>query len=124
MTRFEPDPMTEISKVAMELPKFNIKFLGPHLIKSEMDFSIEGNNIRFGLTSIKGIAEKSVQKLQSFKDQYATKFEVFQGANEAGIGIGILSSLIQAGALDGTFNKPRSYIVAEAQLWNLTLIHI
>jgi len=119
MTRFEPDPMTEISKVAMELPKFNIKLLGPHLIKSEMDFSIEGADIRFGLTSIKGIAEKSIQKLQSFKDQYSTKFEVFQGANEAGIGIGILSSLIQAGALDGTFNKPRSYMVAEAQLWNL-----
>ena len=77
------------------------------------------NNIRFGLTSIKGIAEKSIKKLESFKDQYATKFEVFQGANEAGIGIGILSALIQAGALDGTFNKPRSYMVAEAQLWNL-----
>ena len=41
MTRFEPDPMTEISKVAMELPKFNIKLLGPHLIKSKMDFFIE-----------------------------------------------------------------------------------
>ena len=119
MTRFEPDPMTEISKVAMELPKFNIKLLGPHLIKSKMDFFIEANNIRFGLTSIKGIAEKSIKKLESFKDQYATKFEVFQGANEAGIGIGILSALIQAGALDGTFNKPRSYMVAEAQLWNL-----
>ena len=119
MTRFEPDPMAEISKVARELPKFNIKLLGPHLMKSEMDFSIEGNNIRFGLTSIKGIAEKSIEKLQSFQDQYSNKFEVFQGANEAGIGVGILSALIQAGSLDGVFNKPRSYMVAEAQLWNL-----
>ena len=84
-----------------------------------MDFCIEGKNIRFGLTSIKGIAEKSIKKLQSFKDQYSNKFEVFQGANEAGIGVGILSALIQAGALDGVFNKPRSYMVAEAQLWNL-----
>tara|TARA_R100001082_G_scaffold48047_3_gene25803 strand:+ start:10746 stop:13373 length:2628 start_codon:yes stop_codon:yes gene_type:complete len=119
MTRYEPDPMTEISKIARELPKFNIKLLGPHLMKSAMDFSIEGDNLRFGLTSIKGIAEKSIEKLQSFKDQYSNKFEVFQGANEAGIGVGILSALIQAGALDGTFNKPRSYMVAEAQLWNL-----
>ena len=119
MTRYEPDPMAEISKIAMELPKFNIKLLGPHLMKSEMDFSIEGENIRFGLTSIKGIAEKSIKKLQSFKDQYSNKFEVFQAANEAGIGIGILSALIQAGSLDGVFNKPRSYMVAEAQLWNI-----
>jgi len=119
MTRFEPDPMAEISKIARELPKFNIKLLGPHLMKSDMDFCIEGSNIRFGLTSIKGIAEKSIEKLQSFKDQYSNKFEVFQGANEAGIGVGILSALIQAGALDGIFNKPRSYMVAEAQLWNI-----
>jgi|TARA_R100000664_G_C2756334_1_gene144216 DNA polymerase-3 subunit alpha len=122
MTRFEPDPMTEISKIARELPKFNIKLLGPHLMKSEMDFSIEGDDIRFGLTSIKGIAEKSIEKLTSFKDQYSNKFEVFQGANEAGIGVGILSALIQAGALDGTFDKARSYMVAEAQLWNLLTV--
>ena len=119
MTRYEPDPMAEISKIARELPKFKIKLLGPHLMKSEMDFSIEKKDIRFGLTSIKGIAEKSIIKLESFKDQYSNKFEVFQGANEAGIGVGILSALIQAGSLDGVFNKPRSYMVAEAQLWNL-----
>ena len=119
MTRYEPDSMAEISKIARELPKFKIKLLGPHLMKSEMDFCIEGKDIRFGLTSIKGIAEKSIEKLQSFKDQYSNKFEVFQGANEAGIGVGILSALIQAGSLDGVFNKPRSYMVAEAQLWNL-----
>ena len=92
MTRFEPDPMTEISKIARELPKFNIKLLGPHLMKSEMDFSIEGDDIRFGLTSIKGIAEKSIEKLTSFKDQYSNKFEVFQGAHAAGIGVGIFSA--------------------------------
>ena len=119
MTRFEPDPISEIAKVSRELPKFNIKLLSPNLLKSDMDFSIEGDNLRFGLTSIKGISDKSIEKLLKFKNEYSTKFEVFQGANEAGLGIGILSALIQAGALEGVFDKPRSYMVAEAQLWNL-----
>ena len=119
MTRFEPDPIAEISKIARELPKFEIKLLGPHLMKSEMDFSIEGDNIRFGLTSIKGISDKSIQKLENFKNKYSNKLEVFQGAREAGIGVGILSALIQAGALEDEFSQSRSYIVAEAQLWNL-----
>ena len=119
MTRFEPDPIAEIAKVSRELPKFNIKLLSPNLLKSEMDFSIEGEDIRFGLTSIKGISDKSIKKLENFKNKYSTKFEVFQGAGEAGIGIGILSALIQAGALEGEFSHSRSYIVAEAQLWNL-----
>ena len=119
MTRFEPDPITEIAKVSRELPKFGIKLLSPNLLKSEMDFAIEGDNLRFGLTSIKGISDKSIKKLENFKNKYSTKFEVFQGASEAGIGIGILSALIQAGALEGEFSHSRSYIVAESQLWNL-----
>ena len=119
MTRFEPDPIAEIAKVSRELPKFDIKLLSPNLLKSEMDFSIEGDNLRFGLTSIKGISDKSIKKLENFKNKYSTKFEVFQGASEAGIGIGILSALIQAGALEGEFGHSRSYIVAESQLWNL-----
>ena len=119
MTRFEPDPITEIAKVSRELPKFGIKLLSPNLLKSEMDFAIEGDNLRFGLTSIKGISDKSIKKLEDFKNKYSTKFEVFQGASEAGIGIGILSALIQAGALEGEFSHSRSYIVAESQLWNL-----
>ena len=119
MTRFEPDPIAEIAKVSRELPKFGMKLLSPNLLKSEMDFSIEGDNLRFGLTSIKGISDKSIKKLENFKSKYSTKFEVFQGAGEAGMGVGILSALIQAGALEGEFSHSRSYIVAEAQLWNL-----
>ena len=119
MTRFEPDPIAEIAKVSRELPKFGMKLLSPNLLRSEMDFAIEGDDLRFGLTSIKGISDKSIKKLESFKNKYSTKFEVFQGASEAGIGIGILSALIQAGALEGEFNHSRSYIVAESQLWNL-----
>ena len=118
MTRFEPDPISEISKIEKELIDFNIKLLPPHITKSEMDFSIEGDDIRFGLLSIKGISDKSIEKLSNFKSNYSNKFEIFQGAKESGLGIGILCALIQAGALEG-FKASRSKIVYEAQLWNL-----
>ena len=36
MTRFEPDPIAEISKIQRELNQFGIKLLPPHLIKSDM----------------------------------------------------------------------------------------
>jgi len=118
MTRYEPDPINEISKIEKELSNFGIKLLPPHIVKSEMDFSIEGDNIRFGLLSIKGISDKSIEKLSNFKNAYSNKFEIFQGAKESGLGIGILCALIQAGALEG-FKVSRSKIVYEAQLWNL-----
>jgi DNA polymerase III alpha subunit len=83
-----------------------------------MDFSIEENNIRFGLLSVKGISDKSIEKLNSFRNKYSNKFEIFQAAEEADLNIGVLCSLIQAGALTG-FKQSRSKIVLEAQLWNI-----
>jgi len=118
MSRNEPDPIGEISKIQKEMHEFQIQLLPPHIIKSEMDFSIEQTDIRFGLLSIKGISDKSIQKLNSFRNKYSNKFEIFQAAEEADLNIGVLSALIQAGALSG-FSQSRSKIALEAQLWNI-----
>jgi DNA polymerase-3 subunit alpha len=118
MTRHEPDPISEISKIQREMYYFGIKLLPPHIIKSDMDFKSEGDDIRFGLLSIKGISDRSIEKLVNFKNHYSNKFEVFEGAKESGLTIGILSALIQAGTFEG-FAMSRSKIVYEAQLWNI-----
>ena len=118
MTRHEPDPVKEISKIAKEFDLFGIELLPPHIVKSALDFKIEGDDIRFGLLSIKGISDKSIDKLMDFRKDFATKFEIFQGAKEAGSSSAILCPLIQAGALEG-FKQSRTKVVYEAQVWNL-----
>ena len=52
MSRNEPDPIGEIAKIHRELQYFGIELLPPHILKSDLDFAIEGDNIRFGLLSI------------------------------------------------------------------------
>ena len=101
MTKHEPNPLEEVGKIQRELHAFDIKLLPPHIIKSELDFSVEGNDIRFGLLSVKGISDKTIEKLNNFRNEYSNKFEIFQAANEAGVSIGVLSALIQAGDLEG-----------------------
>ena len=59
-----------------------------------------------------------MQKINDFKSEKNNKFEVFEAARQCGINIGVLSSLIQAGALDG-YDVSRSYLCYEAQLWNI-----
>ena len=120
MSRHEPDPISEISKIHKEMDLFDIKLLPPHLTKSNMDFSIEGGDIRFGLLSIKGISDKAVEKINDFKSEYSSKFDVFCAAKESKLNVGVLSALIQAGALEG-FKQSRSKVVLEAQLWNILL---
>lgn len=119
MAKFEPTPHEEIRKVSHELHHFSIQLLNPDLSKSKMGFKKEGKNIRFGLNSIKGISEKSLEALESFIDsESSNKYDIFLSAKQAGLNIGILSSLIQAGTLSG-YDKKRSVLVLEAQTFNL-----
>jgi DNA polymerase-3 subunit alpha len=119
LSKYEPDSHLEINKISKELIQFDIELLSPDLAKSDFDFSIEGKDIRFGLNSIKGVSEKSLEALKSFRESTTpNKFDIFIAAKQASINIGLLSSLIQAGTLSSYTNK-RSRLVLEAQAFNL-----
>lgn len=118
MAQNEPDPLTEIFKISQELALFNIRLLPPDLSKSKEEFSIEGKDLRYGLNTIKGVSEKSIQNLLDFRGQeFSNKYQVFQSAKDCGLNIGILCTLIQAGCLD-SFGENRCKMVLEAQMFN------
>ena len=118
-SKYEQDPYEIIDKVSKEASKFGIKILPPDLARSSMDFTIDGDNIRYGLNAIKGISEKSLESIIEFRGAKTTnKFDVFLAAKSAKINIGILSSLIQAGALS-SINDERARMVYEAQVFNI-----
>lgn len=118
MTKHEPNSLEEITKIEKELSSFGIKLLPPHLLKSQDDFSLEGPDIRFGLLSIKGVSEKTIEAVKQFRGEFTTKFDVYESANRANLNIGVLCSLIQAGCIDG-FKQSRTKLVYEAQLYNI-----
>ena len=118
MAYYEPNPQKEIQKISQELLHFDIKLLPPNLFKSEFNFSIEGDSIRYGLKNIKGISSKSLEALSNFrKSKVNNKYDIFILAKQSGINIGVVSALIQAGALSEC--SGRSKLVLEAQLFNL-----
>ena len=119
MAKHEADPFEQVNKIARELNHFGMKLLPPDLAKSSMDFTVEGKDIRYGLNCIKGVSEKSLQSIVDFREsQISNKFDVFLAAKDAKINIGVLSSLIQAGALS-SFGNSRSRMVLEAQAFNI-----
>ena len=119
LTKAEPDPTLEIQKIQDELCHYNMRLLGPDLTNSQLEFSIEGNDIRFGLKYVKGISDKTIEKLIKFKKSFNNKFEIFSSANEAGLNQGTLAALIQAGSMDRFLTATRSKTVLELQLWSL-----
>lgn len=117
--QFEPNPHEEIHKITQELSYFDIKLLPPDLSKSQIDFCIEGKDIRYGLNTIKGVSTKVLESLLEFREsEFANKYEVFIAAKQVGVNIGVLSALIQAGVLDAFVKKDRCRLVLEAQTFN------
>jgi len=119
LSKEEQNPVEEIKTIENEMKYFGIKLLGPHLIKSELGFKIEGDNIRFGISNIKGISDKTLEKLKGFCKNYSNKFQIFNAAKECKIGIGVLSGLIHSGCLDDYLTQSRSQTALEAATYNL-----
>lgn len=119
LTRAKSDPIAEIADIQKELVYFGVKLQPPDIVKSDLDFKEEGEDIRYGLSAIKGVSEKTFEKLKEFIDADKTnKFQIFQAAKRAKLNIGIFSALIQAGALS-SMGDDRPKLVYEAQLFNL-----
>jgi DNA polymerase III alpha subunit len=118
MAQYDPEPLLQVGIAHEELVDFGIQLLPPSLKTSKMDFSIEGRNIRYGLSSIKGVSSKTLEALVEFRGhEFANKIEVFSAAKECGISITVLGALIQAGAMG--FEGCRTRMVLEAQAFNL-----
>ena len=118
-SKHEQDPHEIIDSIQKELYLMGIQLLPPDLAKSQMGFSKEGGNIRYGLNSIKGISEKTLQAVIKFRDEDCPDMmNVCLAAKQAGINIAVLSSLIQAGALNSMGdNRPR--MALNAQVFNI-----
>lgn len=120
MAKGEPNTHEVINEIYSEMIKMGIELLPPHILKSDMDFKTEEKGVRFGLSSIKGIADKTIEKVTNFRKHYLNKFEIFKTAEEAELPINILSSLILVGCLDDdSYNTSRPKLTLEAQLYRL-----
>lgn len=120
MSNEESDKHEIIAKIKKEMEFFGIRLLSPHILRSSIDYSIEGNDIRIGLSAIKGISEKSIEKLNKFRTTGQTdKFSTFQAANEAKLPLNILSAIILTGALDDQLTQTRAKTFMEACLFSL-----
>ena len=127
MTKHEPDSHAEIALINQELCLFNMKLLPPDLSKSDINFGIEGQNIRFGVNSIKGVSEKTLESLVDFRkaqESSQNKYDIFVTAKQCGLNIGVLSGLVQGGMMDSFCTSQseipnRCRLVLEAQAFNI-----
>jgi len=83
----------------LEAKRLGIKVLLPHINESELDFSVQGNSLRFGLSDIKYISGSIGSKIINFRpfDSY-DEFTKKAGSKGSGINSRAIQSLNMIGA--------------------------
>lgn len=123
MSKYDAKGHEVIEQIEKEMRVRGLKLLPPNLVKSDLDFKMEdATSIRFALGMLKGVSEKSMEKLTRFRDEELKKsnnlFQVFQAIKNSGLNIGIGAALAQAGCLDG-YGINRTRLVLNICTWNL-----
>ncbi len=93
-----------IVKLIDDCRKAGIKVLPPDVNFSGMDFTVVGNDIRFGLCAIKNVGTGAVESIIKARDgegQFVNMFDFCRRLDLRIVNKKCLESLVQAGAFDG-----------------------
>jgi DNA polymerase-3 subunit alpha len=96
--------------------EMGIEVLSPDVNRSGLDFTVEGTNVRFGLSAIKNVGEGAIASLVEARDRLARGFRsLFELAAEIDLRLAnkrVLESLVQAGAADALGGRRSSMTAA------------
>ncbi|GHO49215.1 DNA polymerase III subunit alpha [Ktedonospora formicarum] len=90
----------QIAVFIAEAHKMGVKVLGPDVNASELGFSVEEGNIRFGLLAIKGIGEGPITEILRARADGGPFTSFMDFCVRVTVGKGVIENLIKAGALD------------------------
>lgn len=117
LSQHESKPMEVINGVQKEMREFGFELLPPNIYKSKDDYSIDGKAILTGLTGVKGVSDKALERIKQFKKDNPTKFDIFESAKQAKVPVNIMSALIMSGCVD-TYGVSRARMVLELETYN------
>ncbi len=109
------DNSTKVAEYIAECRDMGIKLLPPDVNESDADFTVAGENIRFGLVAIKGIGWGFIEELKAERESggpFRTLDEFCRRMVPRDLNRRAVESLIKAGAFDSLGFKRRALLTA------------
>ncbi|RJQ25570.1 DNA polymerase III subunit alpha [Candidatus Parcubacteria bacterium] len=102
-----PTKNEKISQAIAECKRLKIEILPPSVTFSEPEFSIEDNQIRFGLSAIKNVGSAAIRTIieERNKEKFNSFYEFCNRVDLSKVNKKTLESLIKAGAMDEFGNR-------------------
>lgn len=94
---------SQVVKYISDCKEMGIKILPPDINASDVNFSVVGDDIRFGLAAVKNVGEGAVLSIVKIRDslgQFTSPFEIFKEPEAKNINRKVIESLIKAGVFD------------------------
>jgi DNA polymerase III alpha subunit len=117
LAQHETDPLGCITSIRREMEHFKIPLYPPSLKHSQEDHTLEGEGIRMGLCSVKGLSEAGLSKIRLFTStSYSNKFELFSTLTQSGVSLSVASPMILSGCLS-IENESRNKLLMELEIY-------
>lgn len=108
------DNESKLVSYISELSNHGIKVLAPSVNDSEIDFAVDGENIRFGLLAIKNIGRNVLERIIEEREKngkYKSLEDFLSRVCDKDVYEKVIENLIKSGACD-CFGKKRSQLLA------------
>jgi len=98
----EKDNRDKIIKHMSNCKEMGISILPPDINESEKDFSISGDNIRFGLTAVKNVGESAIESVIAMRKEakFTSFIDFLSRVDLRKVNKRVIESLIKCGAFD------------------------
>jgi DNA polymerase-3 subunit alpha len=95
--------MDKVTEYVEESRRMGIGVLPPDVNRSGVEFTVEGPDIRFGLSAIKGVGDAAASAVVDGRKDgpYASLFDLCERVDHRVLNRAALESLVKAGAFDG-----------------------
>ena len=113
------DHVSKISEYIYSCRQMGIQVLPPSVNEGESNFSVSGNDIRYGLSAIKGISHAFIKKLceeRRARGKFTSLKDFLARMADREINKRMVENLIKAGALDGLGATRKQGMMAYARI--------
>jgi DNA polymerase III subunit alpha len=108
----EKEATDNVVKYVGECREMGIAVHSPDLNRSALDFTVEGESIRFGLGAIKNVGDGAIETILAVRERvgaFTTLQQLCREVDSRALNRKALESLIKSGAFDG-FGAPRAHL--------------
>ncbi|MEQ8212777.1 MAG: DNA polymerase III subunit alpha, partial [Smithellaceae bacterium] len=105
----EKDNRDKIIKYMSNCKEMGISILPPDINESQKDFSISGENIRFGLAAVKNVGEAAIESIIAMRQQekFSSFLDFLSRVDLRKVNKRVIESLIKCGSFDSMGYKRR-----------------